>query len=99
MLLVTPFGYTSPKDSSGDPTQYGPNESSEQGAPKSYGMWPQPPKAIGTEVICAFTARHNVGYLLGSAIGIDRNHMMGGKASALNYAQQNSILPVRKKSP
>ena len=99
VLLVTPFGgYTSPKDSSGDPTQYGSDESSEQGAPKSYGMWPQPP-AIGTEVICAFTARHNVGYLLGSAIGIDRNHMMGGKASALNYAQQNSILPVSEKNP
>ena len=99
VLLVTPFGgYTSPKDSSGDPTQYGTDDSSEQGAPKSYGMWPQPP-AIGTEVICAFTARHNVGYLLGSAIGIDRNHMMGGKASALNYAQQNSILPVSEKNP
>lgn len=99
VLLVTPFGgYTSPKDSSGDPTQYGSDESSEQGAPKSYGMWPQPP-AIGTEVICAFTARHSVGYLLGSAIGIDRNHMMGGKASALNYAQQNSILPVSEKNP
>ena len=70
VLLVTPFGgYTAPKESSGDPTQYGSDDSSEQGAPKSYGMWPQPP-AIGTEVICAFTARHNVGYLLGSAIGI-----------------------------
>lgn len=99
VLLVTPFGgYTAPKESSGDPTQYGTDDSSEQGAPKSYGMWPQPP-AIGTEVICAFTARHNVGYLLGSAIGIDRNHMMGGKASALNYAQQNSILPVSEKNP
>lgn len=99
VLLVTPFGgYTSPKDSSGDPTQYGSDESSQQGAPKSYGMWPQPP-AIGTEVVCAFTARHSVGYLLGSAIGIDRNHMMGGKASALNYAQQNSILPVSEKNP
>ena len=99
VLLVTPFGgYTSPKESSGDPTQYGEDEKAEGGAPKSYGMWPQPP-AIGTEVICAFTARHNVGYLLGSAIGIDRNHMMGGKASALNYAQQGTILPVSEKNP
>lgn len=99
VLMVTPFGgYTSPKDSSGDPTQYGNDESSESGSPKSYGMWPQPP-AEGTEVICAFTTRHNVGYLLGSAIGIDRNHMMGGKASALNYAQEGTILPVSEKNP
>ena len=68
VLLVTPFGgYTSPKEASGDPTQFGEDEKAQGGAPKSYGMWPQPP-AIGTEVICAFTARHNVGYLLGSAI-------------------------------
>ena len=95
VLLFTPFGgYTSPKDSSGDPTQYGSDESSEQGAPKSYGMWPQPP-AIGTEVICAFTARHNVGYPLGSAIGIDRNH--DGRYGPT--IQQNSILPVSEKNP
>ena len=99
VLLVTPFGgYTAPKDASGDPTEYGAEESVEGGAPKSYGMWPQPP-AVGTEVICAFTSRHNSGYLLGSAIGIDRNHMMGGKASALNYEQQDTILPVSEKNP
>ena len=59
-------------------------------------MWPQPP-AIGTEVICAFTARHNVGYLLGSAIGIDRNHMMGGKASAQTMHSKTVFYQFRKK--
>jgi len=99
VLLITPFGgYTNPKDSSGDPTQYGSDESSESGSPKSYGMWPQPP-ATGTEVLVAFTTRHQVGYLIGSAIGIDRNHMMGGKASALNYSQQGTVLPVSEKNP
>lgn len=99
VLLITPFGgYTDPKAASGDPTQYGTDESSEQGSPKSYGMWPQPP-AVGTEVLVAFTTRHQVGYLIGSAIGIDRNHMMGGKASALNYSQQGTVLPVSEKNP
>ena len=98
-LLITPFGgVTSPKDASGDPTQYGQDESAEGGSPKSYGMWPQPP-AVGTEVLVAFTARHTFGYLIGSAIGVDRNHMMGGKASALNYTQQGTILPVAEKNP
>ncbi len=99
VLLVTPFGgVTAPTESGGDPAEFGQDETSEGGAPKSYGMWPQPP-AIGTEVVVGFTARHAVGYLIGSTIGVDRNHMMGGKASALNYKQQNTILPVSEKNP
>lgn len=98
-LLITPFGgVTNSTGASGDPTSYGSNESSEGGSPKSYGMWPQPP-AVGTEVLVAFTARHSFGYLIGSAIGVDRNHMMGGRASALNYAQEGTILPVAEKNP
>lgn len=98
-LLITPFGgVTNTEGATGDPTQYGQDESSEGGSPKSYGMWPQPP-AVGTEVLVAFTSRQSFGYLLGSAIGVDRNHMMGGKASALNYTQQGTILPVAEKNP
>lgn len=59
----------------------GEESGSEQGAPSSYGMWPQPP-AIGTEVIVAFTASRGNGFIVGTLISKDRNHMMGGNASA-----------------
>jgi len=78
VLLVTPFGGVSNgRENSDDPAD-------EKGAPKSFGMWPQPP-AIGTEVLVAYTTGREEGFLVGSFVGKDRNHMMGGQASAEAY--------------
>lgn len=102
ILLCTPYGgVTQPLDASSDPTAYGGedadgNESSVGGTPKSYGMWPQPP-AIGTEVLVAFTSSREEGFLIGATIGKDRNHMMGGRASAESYLP--GLAPVGEKNP
>jgi len=97
VLLITPFGgVTENKETSKVGQVYGTNESGLNGTPKSYGMWPQPP-AVGTEVLVAFTSSREEGYLVGSVITKDRNHMMGGRASAEGYT--GGIKPVGEKNP
>lgn len=97
VLLITPFGgVTQALDASKDVVQFGDEESGQGGTPKSYGMWPQPP-SIGTEVIVAYTASREEGFLLGSFISKDRNHMMGGRASAESW--EGTIQPVGEKNP
>jgi len=97
ILLTTPFGgVTEALEGSYDPTEFGEEESGINGTPKSYGMWPQPP-AVGTEVLVAFTTSREEGFLLGSFIGKDRNHMMGGRASA--EGSDGTLQPVGEKNP
>jgi len=97
VLLVTPFGgVTEALDSGKQPDVFGNDEEGSGGTPKSYGMWPQPP-AIGTEVLVAFTASRREGFLIGSFISKDRNHMMGGRASAESF--DGTIQPVGEKNP
>ena len=89
---VTDYG-TAVKDS---PEEYGEDGTSRNGTVKSYGMWMQPP-VVGTEVITAFTAGLSEGFLIGTLIKKDRNHMMGGRASSTN--SQGEIVPVGEKNP
>ena len=97
VLLTTPYGgVTQALDAGRNPAEFGFDEVGTGGTPKSYGMWPQPP-AIGTEVLVAFTASRQEGFLVGSFISKDRNHMMGGRASAEGY--EGAIAPVGEKNP
>jgi hypothetical protein len=96
-LLCTPYGgFTQVKEASDDPTIYGNNSSGENATPKSYGLWPQPP-AIGTVVAVAYTASMEQGIVIGTLMFKDRNHMLGGRASAEAY--DGSISPVGEKNP
>ena len=104
--LVTPFGGVTQVTESlqddekkeGTPSYDG--STGEQGSPSSYGMWPQPP-AVGTEVIVAFTASRENGFIVGTLISKDRNHMMGGNASAENIdeAGEKSFGPTVEQNP
>jgi hypothetical protein len=103
ILLCTPYGGTTQAlEASGNVTAFGDqtdadgNATASGGTPKSYGMWPQPP-AIGTEVLVAFTSSREEGFLIGATIGKDRNHMMGGRASAESYS--GVLTPVGEKNP
>jgi hypothetical protein len=99
VLLTTPFGgVTEVKSASSEETAYGLDRQSSGGTPKSYGMWPQPP-AIGSEVLVAFTTKSEQGFLIGTVIPVDRNHMMGGRASSENYAQEGTLAPTGEKNP
>lgn len=98
ILLTTPYGgVTHVKDSAASAGVYGEDTSSENGTPKSYGMWPQPP-VVGTPVVVAFTASSQQGFLVGTLMSMDRNFMMGGRASAENVDSE-VIEPVGEKNP
>ena len=98
-LLCTPYGgYTSIDAGTvtDDETAYGEDGTSESGTPKSYGMWPQPP-TVGTSVLVAFVELIDQGIIVGSLISRNRNHMMGGRASAESH--DGTIQPVGEKNP
>ena len=78
ILLVTPYGGISNTFNTNTDVK------NDAQAPRSYGMWPQPPE-VGTEVLVAFTTSREQGFLLGSTISKDRNQMMGGQASSNVY--------------
>lgn len=92
-ILSTPFGgYDDPRLSADD-------IKNEEGSPRSYGMWPQPPE-IGTRVVVLFTGSQEQGIVVGSLISKDRNHMMGGNASSIAYAgNETVIMPATEKNP
>lgn len=93
-LLSTPFGgITSVKDSTEQIT-------SDQGSPRSYGMWPQPPE-VGSRVVVAFMSTMEQGVLLGSLITKDKNYMMGGNASSFTYGPNGEqiVMPSTEKNP
>lgn len=100
VLLSTPFGgTTNPVNSSDDPKEFGGSGTSENGSPKSYGMWPQPP-AVGTNVVVSFTGSMEQGILMGSLIAKDRNAMMGGNASSQVYdGEEKTLAPSAEKNP
>jgi|TARA_R110000803_G_scaffold57086_4_gene114936 hypothetical protein len=98
-LLCTPYGgvtSTTAESVTGDEKEYGKDGTSESGTPKSYGMWPQPP-TIGTSVLVAFVDLLDQGIIVGSLMSRNRNHMMGGRASA--ESQDGTIQPVGEKNP
>jgi len=98
-LLCTPYGgYTSIDAGTvtDDEKAYGEDGTSESGTPKSYGMWPQPP-TVGTSVLVAFVELIDQGIIVGSLISRNRNHMMGGRASAESH--DGDIQPVGEKNP
>ena len=98
-LLCTPYGgYTSIDAGTvtDDEKAYGEDGTSESGTPKSYGMWPQPP-TVGTSVLVAFVELIDQGIIVGSLISRNRNHMMGGRASAESH--DGTIQPVGEKNP
>jgi len=98
-LLCTPYGGvtgTTAADVTDDEKAYGKDGTSENGTPKSYGMWPQPP-AVGTSVLVAFVELLEQGIIVGSLMSRSRNHMMGGRASA--ESQDGTIQPVGEKNP
>lgn len=99
-LLSTPYGgNTDIKESADDPTAYGDSGTNQNGSPKSFGMWPQPP-AIGTNVVVLFTASIEQGIVIGSLIAKDRNATMGGNASSQVYDGDSKILmPSSEKNP
>lgn len=101
-LLSTPYGGQTDILNSGDDEQaYGREATSENGSPKSYGMWPQPPE-VGTNVVVAFTGSMEQGIVVGSLIAKDRNYMMGGNASGLAYPDEGSdfeLMPTAEKNP
>jgi len=85
ILLSTPFGgSTRISDSSDNVEDYGDTSSSVNGAPKTYGMWPQPPSP-GSNVLVAFTGSMEQGFLIGFLPPRDRNATMGGNASGDAY--------------
>ena len=90
-LLCTPYGGVTDYANAvtDDPQSF-------DGSVKSYGMWPQPP-AVGSEVVVAFTPVMKEGLLIGTTIKRDRNHMMGGNASGLDF--NNEVMPVGEKNP
>ena len=78
ILLTTPFGgNTEITESSEDVTSY-------EGAPKTYGMWPQPP-AVGSNILVAFVGSMEQGFFVGYLPPLDRNATMGGQASSNAY--------------
>ena len=107
-LLATPFGgLTDPLEALKDnfelagTTSYKTDpENPTNFSPKSYGMWPQPP-AVGSRVVVAFTPSMEQGIVMGTLIQKDRNHMMGGRASAEAYDGQGgqSFGPTVEKNP
>ena len=98
-LLCTPYGgitSTSTDDVTSEETEYGNDGTSENGTPKSYGMWTQPP-AVGTSVLVVFVELLDQGIVVGSLMSRNRNHMMGGRASAESH--DGTIQPVGEKNP
>lgn len=96
-LLCTPYGgFTQTKQAGDSVSTYGDNTSGANGTPKSYGMWPQPP-AVGTLVAVAYTVSLEQGVVMGSLMFKDRNHMLGGRASAESY--DSKLAPVGEKNP
>lgn len=98
-LLATPFGgYTPILESGDDEKQFGSEGETDNGAPKSYGMWSQPPD-IGTNVVVMFTPSMEQGVYMGSLIAKDRNYMMGGNASGSAYLDgQTTLSPTSEKN-
>lgn len=83
ILLTTPFGgNTEIKRDVEDVKSY--NE-----APKTYGMWPQPP-AVGSNILVAFVGSIEQGFMLGYVPPSDRNATMGGNASSVAYGPAGS---------
>jgi len=102
-LLSTPYGgQTNILDSGDNEREYGAQSSSQNGSPKSYGMWPQPP-AVGTNVVVLFTGSMEQGVVVGSLIAKDRNQMMGGNASSQVYTGEGeddvALMPSSEKNP
>ena len=99
-LLCTPFGgHSAIVPSEQDEKKFGEQQSSDNGSPKSFGMWQQPPE-IGTNVVVMFTPSMEQGVWLGSLISKDRNHMMGGNASSQAYKNEEVVLsPASEKNP
>jgi len=98
-ILITPFGgYTSlsPEDMSADTNAYGEDGTSENGTPKAFGMWTQPP-TIGSKVLVGFTEGKTQCFVIGSMVARDMNHTMGGRASS--EAKDGKIHPVGEKNP
>jgi hypothetical protein len=98
-LLCTPYGgvtSTTADAVTDDEKAYGKDGTSENGTPKSYGMWPQPP-TVGTTVLVAFVDLIEQGIIVGSLMSRNRNHMMGGRASA--ESQDGTFQPVGEKNP
>lgn len=96
-LLCTPYGgVTDTEDYVKDKTAYGEDGTSTNGTIKSYGMWVQPP-AVGTTVLVVFTGILDQGIIIGSLIDGNRNHMMGGRASAESH--NDDVTPVGEKNP
>lgn len=100
LILVTPFGgNTDPLQASQDPTIYGEDNTSENGTPKSYGMWPQPP-ALGSIVLCAYSPSAQQAFYIGTVIDYDRNQMMGGRPSGKAYlGGAIKLAPTGEKNP
>jgi uncharacterized protein (DUF2345 family) len=100
-LLCTPYGgVTNPSAQAvtDDEKAYGKDGTSENGTPKSYGMWPQPP-TVGTSVLVAFVDLLDQGIIVGSLMSRNRNHMMGGRASAESHEDDGKFNPVGEKNP
>jgi hypothetical protein len=85
ILLTTPFGgNTEIKKDVDDFTSY-------DEAPKTYGMWPQPP-APGSNILVAFVGSIEQGFMLGYVPPSDKNATMGGNASSIAYEGDTKIL-------
>jgi hypothetical protein len=94
-LLSTSFGGNTDIPSSVD------DETSYEGSPKTYGMWPQPP-APGTNVLVAFSPSIEQGIIIGAMPPRDRNATMGGNASGDVYdpdTGETTLAPSAEKNP
>jgi|LWDU01.1.fsa_nt_gi hypothetical protein len=85
----SPFGGTINQNPSNTPESKG----DFCNAPKSYGLWTQPP-APGTHVLVSFIPTLKQGFIVGSINENDLNHMMGGKASHNVKDQKEGTIAV-----
>lgn len=96
-VLCSPFGGTEEiQENADDPTIYGDNSTGKAGTSKTYGIWPQPP-GVGSIIAVCYAPGYDQAIFLGTLIYKDRNHMMGGRASAENYGP-DPVAPVGEKN-
>jgi hypothetical protein len=94
-------GATDPRETIDDRTIYGEEATSVNGTVKTFGIWTQPP-VVGSEVVVAFMSSRQEGILLGTMITMDRNHMIGGRASGRTFPGQGNsadIGPTGERNP
>jgi hypothetical protein len=90
-LMCAPFGGAQSVNPD-SPSEIAEQDKNICNAPKSYGMWTQPPEP-GTRVLVSFVPEMEQGFVIGVINNVELNHMMGGRASHHNPDKSDNQPP------